>query len=565
MLRDLRIIYDAGTAVGLTDRQLLERFQSASRADDHDVAESALTALIERHAAMVWNVCRSLLRDRHDAEDAFQATFLILVRKAGSLLVGETLGPWLHVVAGRTAVSVRKAHARRRAVERPGVDSLTAAARSTVSDPFHHDADQIHAAIHAEIMILPESFRAVIVLCDLEGLSYSEAALRLKIPLGTVQSRLARARRRMRRGLIQRGIHPSNAPAATKPLCAPIPGLMIARGLPPALVRRVGRLGALIASDPVQWKATVAGSVRVLVGGSLRTMLLGRLNRILAIPLAGILLGAAVLYTDARSGQAAPDPARQQNPRAELEGRLKQPKEPIEIPSPAQLRASSGRGKATLYLLDRDENRIPLRRDGKVIRFQEVERELHWAVITGVIDHQQVQKSLIEDKEQPLLRPYGPYCRLELERQARREDGSWPDWQNVDIRANLKILDNMPTRDAERVPEPFLMDAIVDPLPHLTQGSWTDVDVDALVPPGTKARADRPIPLATPKARQQNRPPLVMVRYLDFTAEPGRTYRYRVRVVFFNPHLNQGNPPDRKKLIFSPWSEVTNIVTIPDP
>ena len=399
VLRDLRVLYDVGSSVGLTDRQLLERFQSASRVDDRDVAESALTALVERHSAMVWNVCRSLIRDRHDVEDAFQATFLILIRKAGSLLVGDTLGPWLHVVAGRTALSVRKARARRRAVERPAADSLPEAVEPTVSDPSRHDADEVRAAIHAEIMKLPEAFRAVIVLCDLEGLSYSEAALRLKIPLGTVQSRLARARRRLRRGLILRGIHPSDEGKATESPCAPISGLMMAGGLPPALVGSVGRLGALIASDPLQLKATVAGSVRDLVSGGLRTMVLGRLRRILVMTLAGVLVGGALLYTDARSGQAVPDGAPRQEQRAELKGGVK---ERIEIPSPGQLRASSGRGKALLYLLDRNEERIPLRRDGKVIRFQEVEREIHWAVITGVIDHQRVQKSLIRDEGKPV-------------------------------------------------------------------------------------------------------------------------------------------------------------------
>ena len=89
MLRDLGVLYGVGSSVGLTDRQLLERFQSASRVDDRDLAESALTVLVERHSAMVWNVCRSLIRDRHEVEDAFQATFLILIRKAGSLLVGD--------------------------------------------------------------------------------------------------------------------------------------------------------------------------------------------------------------------------------------------------------------------------------------------------------------------------------------------------------------------------------------------------------------------------------------------------------------------------------------------
>ena len=402
----------------------------------------------------------------------------------------------------------------------------------------------------------------MIVLCDLEGLSYSEATLRLKIPLGTVQSRLARARRRVRRGLIQRGIHPSDSGSGDKVPVCPGLGLMLARGFPPALVGRVGRLGALIASDPLQWKATVAGSVRVLVSGSLRTMLLSRLMRILVITLAGVLVGGGLLYTEARSGQAVPVEARRRDPQAELKARAK---EPIEIPSPGQLRTSSGRGKALLYLLDRDANRIPLRRDGKVVRFQDVERELRWAVITGVIDHHRVQKSLIQEKENPVPPAERLYCRVDLQRQARREDGSWLDWENVDSRPNLKILDNLAATDAERVPKPFLMSALIDPLPHLTQGRWTDVDVEAFVPAGTSARGDRPVAQVLPLAPQPNRPPALMVRYLDFTVEAGRTYRYRVRVVFFNPHLNQGNPRDRSKLIFGPWSEVTNIVTIPVP
>ncbi len=556
MLRDLRVLFDVGSSVGLTDRQLLERFQSASRVDDHDAAESALTALVERHSAMVWNVCRSLIRDRHDVEDAFQATFLILIRKAGSLLVGDTLGPWLHVVAGRTALSVRKAHARRRAVERSAVDSLPGAVEPTVSDLSWHDADEVRAAIHVEILKLPEAFRAVIVLCDLEALSYSEAALRLKIPLGTVQSRLARARRRLRRGLIQRGIHPSAAGEASP--CAPISGLMMAGGLPPALVGRVGRLGALIASDPCQLKAIATGSVRELVSGGLRTMVLGRLTRLLVVTLAGVLLGGSLLYTDARSGQAVPDGAR----RPEFERGVK---EQIEIPSPGRLKASSGRGKALLYRLDRNGERIPLRRDGKVIRFQEVEREFHWAVITGVIDHQRVQKSLIRDEGKPLPPAERLYCRVELKRQARREDGSWLEWETVDMLANLNILDNLVDREAERVPELFRIDALVDPLPHLTQGGWTGVDVEDFVPAGGNARGDRPVAQVKPRAPQQDRPPVLMVRYLDFTVEPGRTYRYRERVVLWNPHFKQGNPPDPNKLIFGPWSEATDSVTIPVP
>jgi RNA polymerase sigma factor (sigma-70 family) len=562
VLRDLRVLYNVGSSVGLTDRQLLERFQSASRLHDHDVAESALTALVERHSAMVWNVCRSLIRDRHDVEDAFQATFLILIRKSRSLLVGDTLGPWLHVVAGRTALSVRKARARRQAVERPASDSLPDAVEPTVSDPSWHDAHEVRAAIHAEIMKLPEAFRAVVVLCDLEGLSYSEATLRLKIPLGTVQSRLARARRRLRRGLILKGIHPSDAGEATESPSAPISGLMMTGGLPPALLGRVGRLGALIASDPSQLKATAAGSVRDLVNGGLRTMVLGRLRRILVMTLAGVLVGGALLYTHARSGQAVPDEARPRDRRAEFERGVM---ERIEMPSPGQLRASSGRGKALLYLLDRNDKRIPLRRDGKVIRFQEVEREFRWAVITGVIDHQRVQKSLIRDEGRPVPPAGRLYRRVELKRQARREDGSWLDWEMVDMPAKFKILDHLVEREAERVPEPFRIDGLVDPLPRLTQGGWTDVDVEGFVPAGRNAPGDRPVAQVEPRAPQHDMAPVLMVRSLDFTVEPGRTYRYRARVVLFNPHYNLGNPRDRNVQIFGPWSEVTDIVTIPVP
>jgi RNA polymerase sigma factor (sigma-70 family) len=509
---------------------------------------------------MVWNVCRSLIRDRHDVEDAFQATFLILIRKAGSLLICDTLGPWLHVVAGRTALSVRKARARRLAVERPATESPAAALEPTVSDSAWDEADEIRAAIHTEIMKLPEVFRAVIVLCDLEGLSYSEAALRLKIPLGTVQSRLARARRRLRGGLTLRGIHRSDAVPATESPCALISGLMLAGGPPPVLVARVVRLGALIASDPIQLKATVAGSVRDMVNGGVRTMVLARLARILVIALAGVLVGGALLYSDARSGQAVPDGSRRGDRRAELEGGVK---EPIEIASPNQLRASSGCGKALLYRLDRNDDRIPLRRDGKVVRFQEVEREIHWAVITGVIDHQRVQKSLARDKGRPVPLAEQLYCRAELKRQVRREDGSWLDWEMVDMIANLKILDNLVVREAERVPEPFRLESLVDPLPHLTQGGWTDVDVEGFVPAGRNARGDQPVGQVKPRAPQRDRPPTLMVRSIDFTVEPGRTYRYRERVVLFNPHYKQGNPRDRNKLVFGPWSEVTEIVTIP--
>src|SRR5262245_61038256 len=108
--RYVRMLFHVGAVGGLTDGQLLERF-TAQRGE---AAEQAFAALVERHGPMVLRVCRSVLRDPHEAHDAFQATFLVLVRRSGSLWVRDSLGPWLHQVAYRVASCARSAAARRR-------------------------------------------------------------------------------------------------------------------------------------------------------------------------------------------------------------------------------------------------------------------------------------------------------------------------------------------------------------------------------------------------------------------------------------------------------------------
>ena len=113
IIRQLQTLYNVGTIGDLTDGQLLERFAT----DVDEVAELAFSALVERHEAMVWRVCLAIVRDEHEAEDAFQATFLVLVRKARSLWVRDSLGPWLHQVASRTASYLRTTGIRRRKLE----------------------------------------------------------------------------------------------------------------------------------------------------------------------------------------------------------------------------------------------------------------------------------------------------------------------------------------------------------------------------------------------------------------------------------------------------------------
>ncbi len=197
-LRQLQILYNLGTIGALTDGQLLERFAT----DSDEVAELAFSALVERHEAMVWRVCLAIVRDQHEAEDAFQATFLVLVRKARSLWVRDSLGPWLHQVACRTASYLRTTRIRRRQHEqrRAEKDTIRCIEVGTLLDP------DVSAAIHEEVNRLPVKYRAPVVLCDLEGRTHQEAARSLGWPIGTVKSRQSQGRRLLRDRLVRRGL-----------------------------------------------------------------------------------------------------------------------------------------------------------------------------------------------------------------------------------------------------------------------------------------------------------------------------------------------------------------------
>jgi RNA polymerase sigma factor (sigma-70 family) len=176
-----------------TDGRLLERF-----ATRHD--EAAFVALMRRHGPMVLGVCRRVLFDSNDADDAFQATFLVLVRKAGSLGQPELLGNWLYGVAYRTAVRVRDQAAARRRHERHAMQEFAAPPAEDVA------WRELRSLLDEELNRLPERYRRPFVLCQLEGLTNEEAARRLGCPKGTVLSRLSRAREQLRRGLERRGV-----------------------------------------------------------------------------------------------------------------------------------------------------------------------------------------------------------------------------------------------------------------------------------------------------------------------------------------------------------------------
>jgi RNA polymerase sigma factor (sigma-70 family) len=208
--RDLQTIFNAGTLAGLSDGQLLDRIASRRGVDREDnlQVESAFALLIERHGPMVLRVCQGALGDLHEADDAFQATFLVLLRQADSIRKRESVGPWLHGVARRVAAGARSAAARRRNHERRWFERRQEAMPPSGADPREFD---LSSTIHAELDRLPERYRAPIVLCDLEERSLDEAARQLGWPLGTVKSRLNRGRQQLRDRLVRRGVAPGIA------------------------------------------------------------------------------------------------------------------------------------------------------------------------------------------------------------------------------------------------------------------------------------------------------------------------------------------------------------------
>ena len=190
--RPIYYLLQEGCLANLSDAQLLERY--IAHRDG-----TAFEALVVRHGRSVQAVCRGILRDPHDAEDAFQATFLILARKAGSLRVVDSLAAWLHRVARRVAVEANRRKARRRAVEATGLDL------DAVAEEASAPREMLTQFLHEEIDRLPEKYRAPIILCDLEELTRDEAACRLGWPPGTVAGRLARGRVLLRDRLARRG------------------------------------------------------------------------------------------------------------------------------------------------------------------------------------------------------------------------------------------------------------------------------------------------------------------------------------------------------------------------
>ncbi len=206
-LRQIGRLFAGGAVAGQSDAALLHRFVA-------EKDEEAFAGLVARHGPMVLAVCRGALRDPGDAEDAFQATFLVLVRRAGSIWVDESLGGWLYRVARRVAVRANAEAMKRKARERQGVVMDSLAGRDEARD-------RPEAALHDEIARLPEGLRRAVVLCELEGLTQVEAARILHCGEATLRRRLAGARERLRVRLTRQGVATSSIMAMLRPAIVP--------------------------------------------------------------------------------------------------------------------------------------------------------------------------------------------------------------------------------------------------------------------------------------------------------------------------------------------------------
>ena len=266
---------------GRTDGELLTQF--LSRRD-----EDALAALVERHAPMVWGVCCRLLRNPHDVEDAFQATFLVLVQKAATVVPREMLGNWLYGVAQRTAVRLR-AMAAKRGWREVQMNELPEPAVADARD------EELLSLLDQELSRLPERFRALIVLCDLEGHTRKDVARRLGCPEGTVASRLARARELLAKRLTRRGLAVSGGS-----LAATLSHSVASADVPRTVVTSTINVATLLAAGKAA--GVLSGPVAALTQGVLKTMFL---KKIMTTAVAVLALGAAVVAAGSLAGGRA--------------------------------------------------------------------------------------------------------------------------------------------------------------------------------------------------------------------------------------------------------------------
>jgi RNA polymerase sigma factor (sigma-70 family) len=289
-IRRLRGDIAAGQPGGLSDAQLLDRWLVQRD-------QAAFEVLLWRHGPMILSVCRRVLNNDADVEDAFQAAFLLLVRKAAAIRRHESVAAWLYRTAYRVALRARQRSGKQSARETTGVESLGADAPE---DVYWRDVRPI---LDDEINRLPEKYRVPFIRCHLEGCTNEEAAVEMGCPVGTIHSRLSWARERLRSRLTRRGVTLAGAGVTA----------LLAKGaasaaLPPALAKTTLQVAFAYAAHSATAGAS-AGAV-ALAKGVLRTMFFAKLKLGVAVVLALALCGGAGGLVFYHLAEAAASPPR---------------------------------------------------------------------------------------------------------------------------------------------------------------------------------------------------------------------------------------------------------------
>jgi RNA polymerase sigma factor (sigma-70 family) len=262
----------------MDDGELVDRFLSSR----DEGGEQAFEVLVQRHGPMVLGVCRGVLDDPGDVHDAFQATFLVLARRAGAIQKKDSVGSWLYGVAVRVTARARVSSIRRRIHDRRTIEAagtIAAEVRDSPAEPSFERADGA-AIVHQEVGRLPEKYRAPIVLCYLEGLTHDEAAQRLSWPVGTVRSRLSRGRDRLRSRLTRRGVTVSSNIGPMAPWLLGDPAATTAAGswvIPAQISRSLAHSVTHYAIGRSAAAGSLSAASMALARGVLTTMLLKKM------------------------------------------------------------------------------------------------------------------------------------------------------------------------------------------------------------------------------------------------------------------------------------------------
>jgi RNA polymerase sigma factor (sigma-70 family) len=326
-VRQINRLFRDGTASGMTDGQLIERF-TTRRAE---VAEIAFETLVIRHGPMVLRVVKGILRDPHDVEDAFQATFLVLVKKAHAIGERDLLAPWLYGVAHRVALKARGVAARRNKREGGVIDDPPA---ELAEGPWL----DLRPILHEELNRLPDKYKKPVILCHLQGLTHAEAAQELAWPVGTVSVRLTRARKLLKDRLTRRGLTTTAtlwaAGLAPEGASAAVPQVLIQATVKAALQAMTGKL--LVAGG------VSAGAITL----SKRTVMMMLMSRLkwLTLPLA-LAVGAAggVIVNQQIMIRSQADKAKADVAVAEKAAEVPKPPVASEAPSPEPVDPPVGR------------------------------------------------------------------------------------------------------------------------------------------------------------------------------------------------------------------------------